>query len=352
MSNDVSPGAWAQSISGGKWKMSAHLLQLDRALVRASYQPNQRITVEMPPRHGKSTLASVYFPAWYRMKFPKRNLMLWSATGRLAQRFSTHARELCGLPLDDRTHSWEHWKIDGTGPNEGEFYSAGVGGGSTMGAGFHLGVIDDYFKDVEDALSEVQRTKLIEWYLTSCLTRAEPTASLVVVATRWHRDDLIGFIRANADELGEQWDHIRLPAINDNGAALWPEQWPIQALERKRKQYVLSGRHWMWDALYQQEPPEILDSEWDPHYFGKHIMFDAWPPMEETRFRIMTLDPSVGHNNKTDYSAITLASVTTSGHVYIEADIQRRDAERKVNEVLALAHGFGAQTIGIEYTGF
>src|SRR3972149_1746404 len=53
MSNDVSPGAWAQSISGGKWKMSAHLLQLDRALVRASYQPNQRITVEMPPRHGK-----------------------------------------------------------------------------------------------------------------------------------------------------------------------------------------------------------------------------------------------------------------------------------------------------------
>lgn len=350
--DDSSPGIWAAGVSEGKWQMARHLIPLDEALTRASFEPNQRIICMMPPRSGKSMLCSNYFPAWYRRKFPRRNIMLWSATGRLAQRFSTNVRDIAQMPLDDRTHSWERWKVLGTGPNEGEFYAAGVGGGATMGAGAHCLIVDDFFKDVESALSEVMRQKLQEWYLTSCLTRMEPGASIVLIATRWHRDDLIGFVLQQARELGEHWDVIKMKAIDDAGRPLWPERFPIPELERIRKRYLLSGYPWMWEALYQQEPPEVLDSEWDPSYFGPHIMFDEWPSPERTRFKLITLDPSVGAGEKTDYSAIVLFVVDTTGHIWIDADLRRRDAEVQVDDVLRVSREAQVNVIGVETNGF
>jgi len=276
--------------------------------------------------------------------------MVWSATARLAQRASTHIRQMCGLPLDETTYSWEHWKVMGSAPNEGELYAGGVGAGTTMGSGFNIAVIDDYHRNVEDALSETIRKKQHEWFLTSCVTRMEPGASLLVTATRWHKDDLIGFILANAEQTGERWEVISMPAIGDQGSALWPERWPIETLEAKRRQYNLSGYPWMWEALYQQRPPEVLDSEWDSNYFTHAIWFDDWPA--DVRFRLVVLDPSVGHNEKADYSAIVVLAPSQNGHIYVDADIRRRDGYRQVLDVLAMSLEHHAITIGVEINGF
>ena len=105
------PGLWAQSITHGRWTAYDHLIPLDLALCSAAHNPNSRVIVEMPPRHGKSTLSSIYFPAWYRLRWPDRNIALWSATGRLAQRFSKHTRDIStemarsfGWKLDETTN--------------------------------------------------------------------------------------------------------------------------------------------------------------------------------------------------------------------------------------------------------
>lgn len=349
--DDSSPGIWAHGISRGRWQMARHLMELDRHLVRAAYEGNARIICMMPPRSGKSTLCSQYFPSWYRRKFPRNNLMLWSATASLAQRFSTRVKELCGLPLDESTHSWEHWKIHGTGPDEGELFAAGVGGGATMGSGADCLLVDDYHRSVEDALSETIRHKQQEWWLTGGpTTRAEPNASIILLATRWHHDDLIGFVLRNAEETGEHWDVIRMQAIDEiTGEALWPERWPLEVLERKRDQYMKSGYPWMWEALYQQNPPTVLDSEWDPSYFVG-ITFDQWPP--DIRFRIAVMDPSVGRGEKSDYSAIAILGVDPRGHVWIDADMTRRDGERQVNDLLTIGQQYGVLALGCEYQGF
>lgn len=350
--DDSSPGIWATQKSEGRWKMAKHLSVLDQCLVRATYEPGYRFVVQMPPRHGKSTLSSMYFPAWYRRKFPRRNIILWSATARLAQRFSTHARELCGLPLDEKTHSWENWKVYNTPPNEGEYYAAGIGGGGTMGAGAHLALIDDYHRSVEDALSETIRQKQQEWFLAGCVTRLEPGASLGIIATRWHRDDLIGFALRMAEDMGEKWDVIKMKAIQDDGTALWPERWPIELLEQERRRKTLTGYPWMWDALYQQEPPDVLDSEWDPLYFRRQIMFEDWPTPNRTRFELLMLDPSVGKNERADYSAIVKMAVTMDDQIWIDADIKRRDGERQVDDLLAWSIRDRISLIGIEFNGF
>jgi hypothetical protein len=352
--DETTPGLWAMSVSHGRWKMASHLQVIDQAFVDAAYVPNTRTIVQLPPRHGKSELCSIHGPAWYMRQFPLRNVMLWSATAGLAQRFSTHVRELVtqDLPLDQSTKSWEHWKLAGTGPNQGEFFAAGIGGGGTMGAGFHLGIIDDYHRNAEDALSENIRKKQQEWFLTSCLTRMEPGASLFIIGTRWHKDDLIGFALKLAEESGEQWKVIRMPAINEAGEALWPGQWPVQDLQRIRSRILLSGYPWMWNALYQQEPTEVLDAEWDPAYFGPQIMYSTPPTKERVRFSVMAHDPSMGNNEKADYAATVKLSLTTDSKIYIDAWIDRKDAQKQVDDLVALGAHVNPVAIGIEVNGF
>ena len=77
-----------------------------------------------------------------------------------------------------------------------------------------------------------------------------PEGAIIIVMTRWHPDDLAGTLLQEAQEDGEQWEVISLPAVNDSGDALWPDQWPIDELELIKA----SVGAYEWSALYQQEP--------------------------------------------------------------------------------------------------
>lgn len=352
----ASPGLWARELTAGKWRMAPHLGDLDRELVRLSEEHGRRLIVQWPPRFGKSTLCSVYFPAWYRLRYPERNIMLWSATGDLARRFSVHVRDLIQnyVKLDERTRHWAHWKLQGTAPAEGEFYAAGIGGGGTMGAGFHLGIIDDYHKNMEDALSETIRKKQQEWFLTGGpMTRAEPDSSFIMIATRWHVDDLIGYALRMADELGQtNWEVITKKALDDEtGESLWPERWPTRVLQEKREAYRNRGYSWMWEALYQQRPPEILESEWDPRYFDPgRLYFTDWP--ERMEYKVAFLDPSLGKSERRDYSALVILGVGTDDVLYVDADIRRRDAAQQVLDTLRWCVDHSVLTLGVETNAF
>ncbi len=351
------PLCFAHSITNGRVTTYDHLVPLDLALTTAAHVPNSRVIVELPPRHGKSTLTSIYYPTWYRCRWPRRNIALWSATARLAQRFSSHTRKTTagvigplGWQLDESTKAWENWKIAGSAPAEGEFYAGSVGSGSTMGTGVHLAIIDDYHRNVQDALSQTIRENQHDWYLACVKTRLEPGASVVIVATRWHRDDLIGFVHQEALLTGNKWDVIRLPAISDEGKALWPERYPIQDLREIQRGFEVQGRPWMWQALYQQEPPEVLDSEWDPFYFHDGIYFDEWP--EHPALRIVVLDPSVGQSDKADYSAICVGYLYPNGHIYVEADLDIRDVVRQASAVCDHIIAHNASMFACEANGF
>jgi predicted phage terminase large subunit-like protein len=143
----------------------------------------------------------------------------------------------------------------------GLYDSVGIGG-SVLGRGAHVMLIDDPFSSMEDALSEATRKNVWDWYTGTAYNRLMPGGAIILINHRMHEDDLAGRLLAQQATGGDRWEVVELPAISEDGSALWPDAYPIEALSRIRQN--IQPR--FWSALFQQRPaPEEGDffkSEW------------------------------------------------------------------------------------------
>lgn len=260
------------------YKDAAHHRAIARKLEAVERGDCKRLMIFMPPRHGKSMLASEFFPAWYMGRNPDHYVIASTYAQDLADDFGrkvkaqindpTYQAIFPGVKLAEDSQSVKRFHIEGGGTEigttqRGAYYAVGVGGPLT-GRGAHLLLIDDPVKNREEADSETTRRRIKDWYTSTAYTRLMPGARVVVIQTRWHEDDLSGWLLA--DHQHEGWEVLSLPAINQEGDALWPEQYPIQALDRIKQ--AVGPRD--WSALYQQSPaPESGDyfkKEWFRYY--------------------------------------------------------------------------------------
>lgn len=262
----------------------------------------------MPPRHGKSELASRRFPAWFLGRNPERSIIAASYNSDLATDFGREVRDVAKSPLyrnvfrlglSEDSQAANRWHTE----RGGGYVSAGVGTAVT-GRGAHILLIDDPVKDRVDADSETIRERIWRWYTSTAYTRLEGEVSadvmddddlwrdfqaeiksgsatpfegaVVLIQTRWHEDDLAGRLLKAETEGGDKWEKLELPAINDAGEALWPQKYPLERLLRiKAAISTTSPRD--WTALYQQRPtPEEGD------YFKAEWLktVDKHPPLE------------------------------------------------------------------------
>lgn len=226
----------------------------------------KRVMLFVPPRHSKSETVSRLFTGYYLLKHPDRWVGLTSYSSELAYVLSRASQEnyiRAGGTLSLKAGAVKHWET-GRG---GGLWAAGVGGPIT-GKGFHLGIIDDPLKNAEEATSQVIREKHKEWYRSTFYTRAEPDAAIVIIQTRWHEDDLSGWLLSEeSGESPERWHIVNLPAIAEDrrpfpasctvetdwrrqGEALCPERYDLKRLEEIRTR--VSGYY--FEALYQQNP--------------------------------------------------------------------------------------------------
>ena len=143
----------------------------------------------------------------------------------------------------------------------GIYYAVGIGG-SVLGRGGDIILIDDPYSSMEDALSAVTRKNVWDWYTGTAYNRLMPNGAIVVINHRMHEDDLSGRLLAQQAAGGDKWEVVELPAITENDEALWPEAYPIDALHRIRQNTPAR----FFSALYQQQPaPEEGDyfkAEW------------------------------------------------------------------------------------------
>lgn len=285
----ASPAAFAHYASGGRWQMARHLRLVNLAILGLLNRQYQKLMIWMPVRHGKSYLCSHHLPAYYLGLYPDRRFLLsayessfaaeWGAAAR--DIFRDHGRDLFGLKLKSTAAS--NWKIAG---HEGGMRTAGWNAGLT-GRGGHFMGIDDPVKNAEEALSEHQREKLWNTYLSTYKTRASQDALWLAIGTRWHDDDLLG--RILKEERG-QWALLVLRAIAEDddplgrepGEALWPEVWPIEHLQRLREE----SPTW-FSALYQQRPISHLGAMFPRGCFDI-VGPEAVPPKAE-RLRMWDL---------------------------------------------------------------
>lgn len=213
----------------------------------------KRLMICMPPRHGKSELASRRFPAWFLGKNPGKQVIAASYNSDLANDFGREVRNIVASPefqnlfkvdLAEDSKAANRWHT-----NAGGMYVAAGVGTAITGRGADILLIDDPFKDRKEADSELQRKTVWDWYTSTAYTRLMPGGAVIVINTRWHDDDLSGRLLFEQEGGGDQWDVLSLPAL-EGDKALWPEWYPVERLEQIRS--VLPARD--WNALYQQNP--------------------------------------------------------------------------------------------------
>lgn len=259
------PHSFAEVASDGKWIPYDYLVTISKAIAKAVYAGGGRLIIELPPRHGKSELISKWVPTWYLDMFPENRVLLASYEadfaahwGRQVRAFFEQAGELSKTKVDASTAAADRW---GT-TYGGSMNTAGIGGAFT-GKGGDLMVIDDPVKNWEQAMSEGYRQKAIDWYRSTFSTRAEPGATIIILMTRWHEDDLAGTL---LKENPGVWQEIKMPAINAAGEALCPARYPVESL----KAIKVELGSYMYGALYDQNPtpPEggIFKRHWFKYY--------------------------------------------------------------------------------------
>lgn len=119
-------------------------------------------------------------------------------------------------------------------------------------------IIDDPVKNRENADSEAFRNRTWNWFKADLRTRMRPHTPILVIATRWHEDDLMGRI---IQDQGSRWRQLKLPAVamdndpmgREPGEMLWGDDAYGYADEVQRVREE-SGEDRDWWSLYQQEP--------------------------------------------------------------------------------------------------
>lgn len=185
-------------------------------------QKSPRLMLLMPPRHGKSEIASRNFPAWHLGQHPDHELIACSYNVALAMTFSRKVKEIIGDPLyenvfptrlDPNNQGAEAWALQGA---KGGYVAAGIGGPIT-GRGAHVLLIDDPVKNAEEADSPDIREKIWEWYLSTAYSRLAPGGGVLIIQTWWHDDDLAGrlqsLMRNAEDDYVDQFEVVKYPAI-------------------------------------------------------------------------------------------------------------------------------------------
>lgn len=313
-----------------------------------------RLMLFMPPRHGKSLIASVNFPAWHLGNNPDHEIIACSYASSLAMKFSRKVRAQLKNPqyklafkdcrLSKDSQAAEEWQTTAGGG----YVAAGVGGGIT-GKGAHILIIDDPVKNREEAESETTQENNYDWYTSTAYTRLAPGGGVLVILTRWHDADLAGKLLTQGERGGDQWEVVLYPAIatedekyRKKGDPLHADRYNIEALQRIKR--AIPPRD--WEALYQQSP---VSDEGD--YFRRDDF--QYYDVEELELYKCTIyqawDLAIGQKEQNDYSVgITLAIDQDDNYYVVDVARGRWDGMALVERILDFYEKWEPSVVGIE----
>jgi predicted phage terminase large subunit-like protein len=286
------------------YKVGPHHRKLARIFEEIAEGKKKRVIVNIAPRHGKSEMISYLAPAWFLGKYPQKKVIMASHTADLAVNFGRRVRNLVGsesyrdifpnVSLQADSKSASRW---GTNFN-GEYFAIGVGG-ALAGRGADLFIIDDPHSEQEAKQGRADVFEPAwEWFQSGPVQRLMPGGAIIVVMTRWSKQDLTGRIvdHMTREEDAEEWEVVEFPAIL-NDRPLWPEFWAIEELLAKKAS--MDVRY--WQAQYMQEPTSeegaLIKREWWQMWEAEEP-----PPCEHI---IMSLDAAQEKTNRADFNALT-----------------------------------------------
>lgn len=233
--------------------------------------------ISVPPRHGKSDQASRRAGPWFLLRNPDCEVILATYAAEISEGFSREARRCFteaapayGVRLSADLNQVGAWAIDG---HKGAFYAVGLGGAIT-GRGASLMIVDDYCKGREEAESEIIRDRVWDSFRNDLMTRRAPAHAVIIVATRWHEDDLVGRILSQMEKDADfpKFRLVNFPAGSDDDGWLFPERFKPEWYRSTRAVLGTYG----WESLYQGNPKPrgggLLRAD-----LVRVVPEDAWP---------------------------------------------------------------------------
>ena len=339
------------AIAYPRFELAPHNRRIIDALEAVERGEIDRLILTLPPRHGKSLIASQLFPAWYLGRHPDRSIIAASYASELATDFGrlvrnhvtgrTYSRIFPGAKLSGDSAAAHRFSLLAGG----NYFAVGAGGPIT-GRGCDLLLIDDPLKGRADADSQAFRRGLQSWFQSVAYPRLMPGAAIVLIQTRWHEDDLAGWCLK--EQAQEGWTVLNLPAIaevdegsRNEGEALWPEKFPLKRLMQIR-QTVGSSE---WAALYQGRPAPIegaiFRKEWWKSYSQASL------PDEFERI-IVSLDCAFKTGTSNDYTAAVVVGVGQHGYYVLHVVKDRLEFPELQRRLEAMCLKFHPDAVLIE----
>jgi predicted phage terminase large subunit-like protein len=312
-------------------------IALAQALEKVEMGLISRLIISLPPRHGKSELASKMFPSWFMGRNPHKHMILATYNEKFSWDFGRKVRGVMKAPEFAQVFPQTALKYGATAVDRLEVDGGGAlfftgRGGTVTGRGGDLILIDDPIKDRKEADSPAIREHLWDWYNQVIKTRLMTKAGAVVlIQTRWHEDDLIGRLTDpsnpsyNAAE-AKKWHIIDLPALaleddilgRKPGEALWPERFDEVYLESAR---VADARG--FQALYQGRPtPE------DGAFFHAQDLrtYDKTSDLPDNLRIYIASDHAVSTEQNRDKTCLLPVGVDEDDNIWVLPDVYWKQA--------------------------
>lgn len=213
------------------WDVNAkHLKLICEYLQKVQDGEIKRLAISLPPRSAKSETC-LRFASFFLENNPNSNVLVCGYSQSIARRFSRKSRQICmeRTGLNNSHQSIDEWSI----PNGSTYFVGSVNNPRTS-IGFNLILADDLVRNREEASSPVMKEKIKEFYREDLYSRLEPNGALILINTRWSKDDVIAF----ATELDPSFTVLNIPAICDDpendvlgrklNESIWPERYTTE----------------------------------------------------------------------------------------------------------------------------
>ena len=234
------------------------------------------LCLSVPPQHGKSMNITETLPSWLIGKFPQSRIIIasyndtfaWKLLRRNSAKIEEFGQHIFDIKLTKDSQDTIELK-------NGSIIARGLGSGITGEPGKYV-VIDDPIKNREEARSITSREKLWSGWLSNIKSRLAPGAKIIVIQTRWHKEDLIGIMMQNEpnaryinlpvecikdrDEMGRVYGEMLCPEIGRDRE--WWESFKLSYMNEEGSEAV--------NSLYYGNPTStegnILKREWFKFY--------------------------------------------------------------------------------------
>jgi predicted phage terminase large subunit-like protein len=307
-----------------------------------------RLIINLPPRHGKTQLASKSFIPWYVGKNPGNSVIFGTYNEKFSGDIGRAVRDIMHHPAYAQVFPHAVLKQDSQASDRLETDQGGVlafvgRGGTTTGRGGDILIVDDPTKDRQEADSPTLRDTTWTWFTQILGTRMmDDRARVLLIQTRWHEDDIVGRLTDPKNdyydaEVAEKWKIIELPALareddvlgRKEGEALWPSRFGVSFLKDQRRQDPRG-----FSALYQGRPsPEtgaFFKAEWlktyNPSQLPKGLRYYC------------SSDHAVSIKQGADKTVLMSVGVDEDDNIYVLPDtvVRRMEAASQVEAMLTL----------------